>query len=105
MYQEHFKLREAPFSLTPDPGFFFNFTGHQQALNVLLVALQSGEGLIKITGEVGTGKTLLCRKLLAAVGKEFQAAYLPNPLLTPYELYQALGEELDLPEVLPTQKK
>lgn len=96
MYQEHFKLREAPFSLTPDPGFFFNFTGHQQALNVLLVALQSGEGLIKITGEVGTGKTLLCRKLLAALEKEFQAAYLPNPLLTPYELYQALGEELNL---------
>lgn len=96
MYQEHFKLREAPFSLTPDPGFFYNFTGHQQALNVLLVALQSGEGLIKITGEVGTGKTLLCRKLLAALEKEFQTAYLPNPLLTPYELYQALAEELNL---------
>lgn len=96
MYQEHFKLREAPFSLTPDPCYFYNFTGHQQALNVLLVALQSGEGLIKITGEVGTGKTLLCRKLLAALAKEFQTAYLPNPLLTPYELYQALAEELSL---------
>ena len=87
MYQEHFKLREAPFSLTPDPDYFYNYTGHQQALNVLLVALQSGEGLIKITGEVGTGKTLLCRKLLAALAGDFQAAYLPNPLLTPFELY------------------
>jgi MSHA biogenesis protein MshM len=96
MYQEHFKLREAPFSLTPDPDYFYNYTGHQQALNVLLVALQSGEGLIKITGEVGTGKTLLCRKLLAALAGEFQTAYLPNPLLTPFELYQALAEELNI---------
>ncbi|MDH3453704.1 MAG: AAA family ATPase [Desulfuromonadales bacterium] len=94
MYQEHFKLREAPFSLTPDPDYFYNYTGHQQALNVLLVALQSGEGLIKITGEVGTGKTLLCRKLLAALSNDFQTAYLPNPLLKPFELYQALAEEL-----------
>ncbi len=96
MYQEHFKLREAPFSLTPDPDFFYNYTGHQQALNVLLVALQSGEGLIKITGEVGTGKTLLCRKLLAALTNDFQTAYLPNPLLKPFELYQALAEELGI---------
>ena len=96
MYQEHFKLREAPFSLTPDPDYFYNYTGHQQALNVLLVALQSGEGLIKIVGEVGTGKTLLCRKLLAALASDFQAVYLPNPLLTPFELYQALAEELNI---------
>lgn len=96
MYQEHFKLREAPFSLTPDPDYYYNYTGHQQALNVLLVALQSGEGLIKITGEVGTGKTLLCRKLLAALTSDFQAAYLPNPLLKPFELYQALTEELGI---------
>ena len=96
MYQEHFKLREAPFSLTPDPDYFYNYTGHQQALNVLLVALQSGEGLIKITGEVGTGKTLLCRKLLAALDRDFQTAYLPNPLLNPFELYQALAEELNI---------
>lgn len=96
MYQEHFKLQEAPFSLTPDPDYFYNYTGHQQALNVLLVALQSGEGLIKIVGEVGTGKTLLCRKLLAALGADFQAAYLPNPLLQPFDLYQALAGELGL---------
>ncbi len=60
------------------------------------MALQSGEGLIKITGEVGTGKTLLCRKLLAALAGEFQTTYLPNPLLQPFELYQALAEELNI---------
>lgn len=96
MYQQHFNLREAPFSLTPDPDFFYNCTGHQQALNVLLVALEGGEGLIKITGEVGTGKTLLCRKLLVALANDFQTAYLPNPLLKPFELYQALAEELNI---------
>lgn len=96
MYQEHFNLREAPFSLTPDPDYFYNYSGHQQALNVLLIALESGEGLIKITGEVGTGKTLLCRKLLVALADDFQTAYLPNPLLKPFDLYQALAEELNI---------
>ena len=96
MYQDHFKLREAPFSLTPDPDYFYNYTGHQQALNVLLVALQSGEGLIKITGEVGTGKTLLCRKLIVALTGDYRTAYLPNPLLKPFELYQAFAEELGI---------
>lgn len=96
MYLSHFGLREAPFSLTPDPGFFYGYAGHQEALNVLLVALQSGEGFIKITGEVGTGKTLLCRKLLSALGKHFRTAYLPNPLLTPFELHKALAQELGL---------
>jgi len=96
MYLSHFGLREVPFSLTPDPGFFYGYSGHQEALNVLLVALQSGEGFIKITGEVGTGKTLLCRKLLSAIGPDFRTAYLPNPLLTPFELHKALAQELAL---------
>ena len=96
MYFEHFGLREAPFSLTPDPGFFYGYTGHREALNVLLVALQGGEGFIKITGEVGTGKTLLCRKLLNALGDGFRTAYLPNPLLTPFELHKALAQELGI---------
>ncbi len=96
MYLSHFGLREAPFSLTPDPEFFYGFAGHQEALNVLLIALQSGEGFIKITGEVGTGKTLLCRKLLNSLGQDFRAAYLPNPLLTPFELHKALAQELGI---------
>jgi len=96
MYLNHFGLKEAPFSLTPDPEFYYNYLGHQQALNVLQVALQEGEGFIKITGEVGTGKTLLCRKLLAMLDQDCTTAYLPNPLLSPFELHKALAEELGL---------
>ena len=62
MYQEHFGLRTAPFGLTPDTDFFFSQASHQAALNTLLVALRAGEGFLKITGEIGLGKTTLCRR-------------------------------------------
>ncbi len=96
MYQEHFGLRELPFSITPDTGFFFSYGHYADALNTLLVALRSGEGFIKVTGEVGTGKTLLCRKLLATLDRDFVSAYLPNPMLTPYGLQSAVAEELGI---------
>lgn len=99
MYLEHFGLTELPFSLTPDPGYFFRLAGHQEALNVLLVALQGGEGFVKITGEVGTGKTLLCRTLLDALDEQYVTAYLPNPLLEPQALYCAVAAELGLAEL------
>lgn len=99
MYLRHFGFREYPFALTPDTSFFFNYTSHQEALNVLLVALRSGEGFIKLTGEVGLGKTLLCRKLLNSLGPGFVTAYLPNPHLSPGSMRLAIAEELgaDLP--------
>jgi len=96
MYEQHFGLREAPFLLTPDTGYFYAWRAHQEALNVLLVALAAGEGFIKITGEVGTGKTLLCRKLLASTGEDVVTAWLPNSLLEPEALREALAEELGL---------
>ncbi|WP_313953729.1 AAA family ATPase [Accumulibacter sp.] len=94
MYLEHFGLRELPFGITPDTSFAFAGTAHQEALNTLLLALRSGEGFIKITGEVGTGKTLLCRRLLATLGEGSVSAYLPNPYLEPRTLMLALAEEL-----------
>ncbi len=114
MYQQHFGLRELPFGLTPDTSFFFACSSYQEALNTLLVAARNGEGFIKITGEVGNGKTLLCRKFLAtlnqgmqsttAIGTQDQAAdapqsprfvtaYIPNPYLEPRSLLLALAEE------------
>ena len=59
MYLRHFSLREAPFSITPDAAFFYPHEGAQAALNTLLVAIRSGEGFLKIVGEVGCGKTCL----------------------------------------------
>lgn len=114
MYLQHFGLREAPFSLTPDTSFFFSCSTYQEALNTLLVAARNGEGFIKITGEVGNGKTLLCRKFLSTlnqrrqsttlIGTQDQAtdphaaqrfitAYIPNPYLEPRSLLMALAEE------------
>lgn len=96
MYLEHFGLEQQPFTITPDTGFFFNHGGHQEALNVLLVALRSGEGFLKVSGEVGTGKTLLCRKLLNTLDDSFITAYIPNPSLNPIALRMALADELGI---------
>ena len=79
MYLEHFHFREHPFSLTPDPDFFFAQTDHLDALNVLRVAVRSRQSFIKITGESGLGKTLLCRTLLRNLDRDFLAKYIPNP--------------------------
>jgi MSHA biogenesis protein MshM len=94
MYRTYFGLKSKPFGLTPDADFIFDHAGFQEALNVLLVALDSGEGFIKITGEVGTGKTLLCRRLLDLLAENWTTAYVPNPLLEPLELYAVVAEEL-----------
>jgi MSHA biogenesis protein MshM len=114
MYQEHFGLRELPFSLTPDTSFFFACSNYQEGLNTLLVAARTGEGFIKIVGEVGNGKTLLCRKFLATLSSDrttttdigtqdggtsgrhaakFITAYIPNPFLEPRSLLLALADE------------
>lgn len=96
MYLAHFGLHELPFGLTPDTAYAYATRAHQEALNTLLLATGSGEGFIKITGEVGTGKTLLCRRFLASQGDDCVTCYLPNPLLTPTTLLQAVAEELEL---------
>ncbi|HKQ30716.1 MAG TPA: AAA family ATPase [Burkholderiales bacterium] len=97
MYQSHFGLHELPFTITPDTSFFFPDSSHQEALNTLLVAVRSGEGFIKVTGEVGTGKTMLCRKFLAALDhRDFITAYIPNPYLQPMTLLLAVADELGL---------
>ena len=97
MYEAHFGFRHAPFGLTPDTRFYFAEGSHQEALNTLLVALRSGEGFLKITGEIGLGKTLLCRQLLNALGHEFVTAYVPNPSVTPRALFQTVADELGCP--------
>ena len=95
-YLKHFGVRELPFGITPDTSYFFACASVQEALNTLLVAVANGEGFIKITGEVGTGKTLLCRKFLSTLGPNWVSAYIPNPNLEPRALVLAFAEELGI---------
>src|SRR3990167_2740981 len=96
MYLKHFKLNELPFSLTPNTNFYCDLPTHQEALNVLLLGLKQGEGFIKIVGEVGTGKTLLCRLLLNTLDARFVTAYIPNPDQSSYSFRMSLAHELGL---------
>ena len=96
MYLKHFGLAELPFGITPDTSFTYLVQYHQEALNTLLLALADGEGFVKITGEVGTGKTLLCRRLLQTLDDSWVTAYLPNPNFDANTLFLALAEELGI---------
>ncbi|MCK4708942.1 MAG: AAA family ATPase [Gammaproteobacteria bacterium] len=96
MYEHYYGLTEKPFNLTPDTEFYYQSLTHQEALNVLLVAIKSGDGFIKLTGEVGTGKTLLCRKLLDLLDEHFQTIYIPNPYMSCDALLKAVVEEMGL---------
>lgn len=96
MYQRHFHLQQMPFGLTPDTAFFVPLQQHQDVMAVLQTALAQGEGFIKVCGEVGSGKTLLCRKLLQQAAADWQLAYIPDPCLSPLELRWALALELGL---------
>jgi MSHA biogenesis protein MshM len=94
MYLGHFGLTELPFSITPDTQFAYSAGAHQEALNTLLLAVRGGEGFVKITGEVGTGKTLLCRRFLATLDDDCVAAYIPNPQVDAGALLGEIAEEL-----------
>ena len=96
MYLYHFGMRELPFTITPNTNFYCYLQPHEEALQVLLTALQTGEGFIKVTGEVGTGKTLLCRKLLNELPDHFVTAYVPNSYLSPAALRRAIAAELGI---------
>lgn len=96
MYHKFFGLQEIPFSLSPDTSYFFAYGHYNNALNTLLIALRTGEGFIKVSGEVGTGKTLLCRKLMSNLENDFEVIYIPNPQLSAYGLQVALAEELGI---------
>lgn len=96
MYLDHFNFKELPFTLTPDTNYFCHLESHQEAFEMLKFSLNSGDGFIKIVGEVGSGKTLLCRKLLDSLDENFVTIWIPNPDLTPIELRHAIVSELGI---------
>ncbi len=98
MYLEFYNLRELPFSITPDPRFIY-FTGsHAEAMANLHYGIESGKGLIVVTGEVGTGKTTILRWMLQRLERTVLVAYVFNPRLTVPEFYQHITTLLGVPE-------
>lgn len=96
MYLQFFGLTEAPFSITPDPAFVYLSAAHRDALAHLLYGVGQGGagGFVQLTGEVGTGKTTICRCLLEQVPEDTSIALILNPMLTPRELLATICEEL-----------
>jgi general secretion pathway protein A len=98
LYLQYFGLNEAPFSITPDPAFVYLSAAHRDALAHLMYGVGQGGsgGFVQLTGEVGTGKTTLCRCLLEQVPADCQVALVLNPLMTPRELLATICEELGI---------
>jgi general secretion pathway protein A len=96
MYTDFFGLLEKPFELSPDPRYLFLSASHREVLGHLIYGIEQREGFIAITGEVGTGKTTLCRTLLERLSHDCEVAYLFNPHLSPIELLKAINSEFGL---------
>jgi general secretion pathway protein A len=96
MYEAFYGLREKPFSLTPDPKFFYLSQSHREALDHLLYGIQQREGFVAITGDVGTGKTTLCRALLGKLDERTKTALILNPILSEEELLRSILQDFGL---------
>ena len=90
MYEEYYSLIEAPFSLTPDPKYFYRSESHHRAFELLHYAIQRREGFMLVYGDIGTGKTTLCRTVLNAIGNHVYTALLLNPFLSELELLKGI---------------
>lgn len=104
MYESHFQLTERPFSLTPDPDFLFLSASHQQALEHLLYGLETGEGFIVMTGDIGVGKTTVSRALLGRLSARFATALVLNPMLTEKELVRGILDDFGVGTANGTKK-
>ena len=96
MYLDHFGLREAPFRITPHTDFFFQGANRGATLEALLYAITHDEGIVKVSGEVGSGKTMLCRVLMERLPPGVETIYLANPSLSRDEILFAIADELKL---------
>src|SRR5262249_19309407 len=96
VYNAYYGLREAPFQITPDPRFLFFSDQHREAFHHVLYGIQERKGFIQLTGEVGAGKTTVCRAILRRLGPQYRTALILNPILTSAEFFRSLLVELGL---------
>ncbi len=96
MYYAHFGLKEPPFKITPNTEFFFSGGNRGAVLDALVYAITSGEGIVKVVGEVGSGKTMLCRMLEGMLPENVERVYLANPSVAPEDILHAIAFELQL---------
>src|SRR5436190_22965622 len=111
MYTDFYQLKESPFNITSDPSFFFGSSVHEEAFSNILYGILSRKGIIVMTGEIGTGKTTLCRALLNRLDERVKTAFIMNPSFSDIQLLQLMirdlgiqgpktGSKLDLIETL-----
>jgi len=96
MYLEAYGLKSSPFNITSDPQFFFESLSHKEALSALVYGIQERKGIILITGEVGTGKTTLCKTLLKKLPLEVKTSLILNPYFSEVQLLRAIVEDFGL---------
>jgi len=96
VYLDYYGLKEPPFNITPNPRFLFFSAKHREAFNHLLYGIRERKGFVQLTGEVGAGKTTLCRALLEQLGPQFSTALILNPVLDAGQLMKAIAMELGL---------
>jgi MSHA biogenesis protein MshL len=94
LYLQHFGLQQSPFSITPDPCFFYDGSGRGDLLRAIEYSVRHQEGIVVVSGEVGSGKTMLCRTLLAGLRQDIYSVYIANPCLRPREMILTLLREL-----------
>ena len=97
MYLDYYGLSEAPFDITPNPRFLFYSAKHREAINHLLYGIRERKGFVQLTGEVGAGKTTLCRAMLEQLDNHFATALILNPVMSPDEMMKAIAVEFGLP--------
>lgn len=96
MYEKFFYLKEKPFHITPDPRFLYLSRKHREAIDLMGFGVSGRKGFIMLTGEVGTGKTTLCRALLGKLSKKTESALILNPVLSDHELLKTITEDFGL---------
>ena len=100
MYLEYYGLTEPPFDITPNPRFLFFSPKHREAFNHLLYGIRERKGFVQLTGEVGAGKTTVCRAMLEQLGNQYATALILNPVLDADQLVRAIALEFGLDVLL-----